>query len=105
MIDRTNFQCRTVRLHHAIYQQHPQINAIITAPPPHTTTYSIVPHQFDTRTIPESYILLREMLVAPYGIQCQHPEQLAAQIPPSVLVILMQNDAVLTTGSTLLRSI
>ncbi len=95
---------RAVRLHHEIYRQHPDIHAIITAQPPHATTYSIVPHHFDTRTIPESYILLREMPVTPYGIQYQHPEHLAAQVSPSVPVILMQNDAVLTTGSTLLEA-
>jgi L-fuculose-phosphate aldolase len=95
---------RAVRLHHEIYRQHPEIHAIITAQPPHATTYSIVQHQFDTRTIPESYILLREMPVTPYGIQYQHPEELAAQVSPRVPVILMQNDAVLTTGKTLLEA-
>jgi L-fuculose-phosphate aldolase len=95
---------RAVKLHEAIYRAHPAIQSVMSAQPPNATTYAIAARPFDTRTIPESYILLREMPVAPYGIQYQYPEQIAALVATSTPVILLQNDSVLTTGSTILEA-
>lgn len=95
---------RSVRLHEHIYRTHPYIHSVMTSLPPNATTYGIVNRQFDTRTIPESYILLREMPVVPFGAQYQQPEQIASVVSRSVPVILLQNDAVLTTGATILEA-
>jgi L-fuculose-phosphate aldolase len=94
---------RAVRLHQAIYTAHPTVNCIMHAQPPHATTYSLVLSRFDTRTIPESYILLREMPIAPYG-SLYEPAKIAALVSPSTPVILLQNDAVLAIGATLLEA-
>lgn len=95
---------RAVKLHQRIYADHPHINCIMTAQPPHATTYSIVKRRFDTRLIPESYILLREMPLAPYGPQFQQPEQVSALLKADTPVILIQNDSVVATGSTILQA-
>jgi L-fuculose-phosphate aldolase len=95
---------RSVKMHDLIYRAHPNINSIMTALPPNITTYGAVTRPFETRTIPESYILLRDMPVLPYGLQYQQPEQVAAAISNSTPVILLQNDAVVTTGATILEA-
>ncbi|MBZ0292031.1 MAG: class II aldolase/adducin family protein [Anaerolineae bacterium] len=95
---------RAVQLHAQIYRDHPEINCIMSAQPPNATAYSIVQQGFDTRIIPESYIVLREMPVAPYGLQYQQPEAISAMISTSTPVILLRNDAVLTTGTTILEA-
>ncbi len=95
---------RAVLIHQLIYQQHPNIHSVISAQPPNATTYSLVNRRFDTRTIPESYVLLRDMPVAPYGTQYVQPERIAAMISKDTPVILLQNDAVLTTGSSILEA-
>lgn len=95
---------RAVTMHGLIYREHPSVNCIMTALPPNITTYGVVSRPFDTRTIPESYILLRDMPVLPFGLQYQQPEQVAAAISKSTPVILLQNDAVLTTGATILEA-
>ncbi len=95
---------RAVNLHSTLYQQHPEINCIMSAQPPHAITYSLVYERFDTRTIPESYIVLREMPVAPYGVQYQNPDAISAMISADIPIILMQNDAVLATGSSILQA-
>lgn len=95
---------RAVGLHQAIYRQHPHIHCIMSAQPPHATTYSIAQQRFDTRTIPESYILLREMPIAPYGPQFSEPERIAALIQKDIPIILLQNDSILSTGATILET-
>ena len=94
---------RSVRLHTAIYRTHPGINSIITAQSPNATAYAITEQAFDTRTIPESYILLRDIPVVPYGIQFREPQRVADTLSEATPVLLIQNDAVMTTGSTILK--
>lgn len=95
---------RGVLLHRAIYRGHPEIGSIMTAQPPHATTYSIVERPFDTRTIPESYILLRDMPRIGYGIPYTHPEAVSGRLHAATPVLLLQNDSVLSTGRTLLEA-
>lgn len=95
---------RAVRLHRQIYQDHPDIHCIMTAQPPNATTYSIVSRKFDTRTIPESYIVLRDIPIARYGVPYTNPQAISAMIRPDAPVILLQNDAMLATGASLLQT-
>jgi L-fuculose-phosphate aldolase len=95
---------RSVRLHTAIYQAHPATNCVITAQSPNATAYAITEQRFDTRTIPESYVLLRDIPVVPYGVQFRDPERVAAALSPATPVLLIQNDAVMTTGSSILKA-
>lgn len=95
---------RSVRLHDAIYRTHPEINCVITAQSPHATAYAISDKRFDTRTIPESYILLRDIPVVPYGAQFRDPQAIADTVSEATPVLLIQNDAVLTTGANILKA-
>ncbi len=95
---------RSVRLHDAIYRTHPEINCVITAQSPHATAYAIAEERFDTRTIPESYILLRDIPVIPYGVQFREPQRVADALSEAVPVLLIQNDAVMTTASSILKA-
>lgn len=95
---------RSVRLHDAIYRTHPEINCVITAQSPHATAYAISDVRFDTRTIPESYILLRDIPVVPYGTQFRDPQAIADTVSEATPVLLIQNDAVLTTGTNILKA-
>jgi L-fuculose-phosphate aldolase len=92
---------RAVRLHMTIYREHPEIGAIITAQSPSATAYSITAQKLDTRTIPESYIVLRDIPTIPYGEQFEDGEALSARLCDQVPVVLLQNDAILTTGRDL----
>ncbi len=92
---------RAVRLHMTIYRDHPEIGAIITAQPPSATAYSITGQKLDTRTIPESYIVLRDIPTIPYGEQFGDGETLSRRLGEQVPVVLLQNDAILTTGKDL----
>jgi L-fuculose-phosphate aldolase len=95
---------RSVCMHMAIYRTHPAINCVITAQSPNATAYAITSAGFDTRIIPESYILLRGVPTVPYGVQFQEPQRVADAIAGDTVVLLIQNDAVLTVGDTVLKA-
>ncbi len=92
---------RATNLHMTLYAQHPYINAIITTQAPSATAYSVTGQKFDTRTIPESYLVLRDIPLIAYGAQFGKAKKLSAAISPKVPVVLLQNDAILTTGQDL----
>ena len=59
---------------------------------------------FDTRTIPESYILLRDIPKIPYGAQYLDEQMFSKYINRDAPVILIENDSILTTGESLLEA-
>lgn len=95
---------RSVRLHQAIYDKHPEINCIITAQAPYITAYAIVEQNLDTKTIPESYIMLLEVPQIAFGKQYTEPEAIADIVSAQCPVVLIQNDCVLTTGTGVLQA-
>ncbi len=92
---------RAVRLHRTIYDGHPEINCIITAQCPNATAFTVTNRPLDTKTIPESYVVLREVPLFPYGEQYEAPQMISALLSHNTSVILIQNDTVLTTGATI----
>jgi L-fuculose-phosphate aldolase len=95
---------RSVKLHEAIYRMHPSLHSVITAQSPGVAAYAVTSHRFETRTIPECYILLRDIPVIPFGSQYTDPEAIARSVSESVPVILIQNDCLLTSGATILEA-
>ncbi len=95
---------RAAAVHDAIYRQHPGVGAIINAYPVNATAFSISNAALDTRTIPESYVVVRRVGHVPYGLQFEDPEAVAALISPATPALLLENDGVLVTGSTVLEA-
>ncbi|MDD4988149.1 MAG: class II aldolase/adducin family protein, partial [Candidatus Izemoplasmatales bacterium] len=95
---------RSVDLHKLIYDQHPEVNAIVIAHPTHMMAFGITKTPLDPRTIPESYIMIRDLVRVPYGLSILNPQALTDKISPSTPVILAENDFVLTVGSTLINA-
>jgi len=95
---------RSVLLHDRIYKDHPEIQSIMSAQAPSATAFSVSEELFNTRTIPESYILLRDIPKISYGPQYTDEQVISDRISENTPVVLQQNDAVLTVGSTLLEA-
>jgi L-fuculose-phosphate aldolase len=95
---------RSVKLHQKIYKHHPYINSIITAQSPHATAYCITGQKFDTRTIPESYILLRDIPFIPYGSQYKKGGRISNALSKETPILLLENDAIMVTGSSVLET-
>jgi L-fuculose-phosphate aldolase len=58
---------RSAPLHRHIYRQHPHVDSIIIAHPPNIMAFAVTGERFDSRTIPESYIMLRHVARLPFG--------------------------------------
>jgi len=95
---------RSVRLHQKIYKHHPYINSIISAQSPHATAYCITGQKFDTRTIPESYILLRDIPFVEYGSQFKKGGKISKALSKETPILLLENDAILVTGGSVLET-
>ncbi|HOW37281.1 MAG TPA: class II aldolase/adducin family protein [Candidatus Izemoplasmatales bacterium] len=95
---------RAYRIHQMIYERHPQVNAVVMATPTHVMAFGITRTPLDPRTIPESYIMIRDLVRVPYGTSVLNPEQIAEAISESTPVILAENEFVLTVGSTLINA-
>jgi len=93
---------RATRLHRAIYRRHPWAGAIVNATPVNATAFSVTGTDFDPRTIPESYIVLRHVGRVPYGVQFRDPERVAATLSPDQPALLLENDGVMVVGGTVL---
>ena len=93
---------RATQLHQAIYARHPAIGAIVFAHPVNATAFSITDSHFDARTIPESYLFLRDVQRMPYGIQYQSDGKIAESISPSAPAAIVENDGVLVIGTNVL---
>ena len=95
---------RSANLHQIIYDQHPDVNAIVIAHPTHLMAFGITRTPLDPKTIPESYIMMRNLVRIPYGLSIIDPKAISNMISPSTPVILAQNDSVLTVGSSLINA-
>lgn len=95
---------RSVLLHKYIYEKQPHVNSVIIAHPFNIMTYAITNEPFDSRTIPESYILLRDIPKIPFGSSFLQPAMVADLFVPRTPIVLVENDCVIVTGSSLLNA-
>ncbi len=93
---------RAVHSHRAIYERHPKIQAIVFAHPVNATAFSVTDSKFDARTIPESYIFLRDVRRIPYGMQYVNDGRIAEYVSPESPAAILDNDGVLATGTSVL---
>jgi len=93
---------RAARNHQAIYERHPKIQAIVNAYTVSATAFGATQVPLDCRTIPESYVFLRDVNRTPFGLQFRDSEALAAAISPERPITLLENDGVLVCGTSVL---
>lgn len=90
------------RLHAGIYARHPQVQAVVNATPVNATAYSVSEESLDTRTIPESYVFLREVARLPLSVLSEDPAAVAERLRPDFPVSLIENDGAMVLGTSLL---
>lgn len=95
---------RSVRLHAEIYKKYPHINSIIITQPPHLMAFSITHEIIDVRTIPESWIFLRDVHNIPFGAQFNNYSKIFERLDLDEPAVILENDAILVTGDKLLNT-
>jgi L-fuculose-phosphate aldolase len=95
---------RSVCLHQEVYDHRPEINCVILAQSPSAMAFAISSGHFDTRTIPESYILLRSIPRIRHGAQYTAPEEIAAAVSLQTPVLIIENDSILVVGKQIMKA-
>jgi len=93
---------RALPLHEALYRRHRSVEAVVMATPVNATAFAVSDETLDTRTIPESYIYLRDVVTIPFEAVYGDPAKFADLARPDFPVSLLENDGVMVLGTSLL---
>jgi L-fuculose-phosphate aldolase len=90
--------------HKAIYDAHPDVGAIINACPINAMAFSVCHQAPDTRTIPESYIFVRNVSVLPFETAFNDFALLAKTLTLTRPAAVLCNNGVMVVGETILSA-
>jgi len=97
----TPIQFQTMFLFRKIYQNHPEINCIIHSYAPACFAFSLTDKLFNTKTVPESYIILRDIAYANYEDFYTNYQAITNLISDSKPLVFLKNNGVLVTGNSI----
>jgi L-fuculose-phosphate aldolase len=89
-------------LHAAIYRAHPEVGAVAHGCAENSAGFSAAEIPLPSRTIPESYILIREPVSVSFREMVVDPEGVAAVVSPNNPVALVHNDGAISLGASIL---
>lgn len=95
---------RSIKLQQAIYGAQDHIRSIILAHPPNIMAFAITGELFDSRIIPESYILLRDIPKVPHDDLYTKEAEVAKLLTPHTPIVIGQNCCAIVTGTSLLST-
>ncbi len=90
--------------HQAIYDAHPDVQAIINACPLNALAFSVCHKEIDTRTLPECYIFLREVGLLPFETTFNDYAAMTAQLSLRHPAAVLCNNGVMVVGRDLLSA-
>ena len=90
------------RNHQAVYDAHPGVQAVVNAYPVNATAFAATDANFDTRTIPESYIFLRDVPRVPFRLRFGDGGEIAGLTSLKTPVLILENDGVQVCGTSVL---
>jgi L-fuculose-phosphate aldolase len=64
--------------------------------------FAVTDVPFDPRTIPESYVVLRDIPKIPYGTSLLEPAEAARHLSSRTPALVCENECVIVTGTSLL---
>lgn len=94
----------TLPLHEAIYAGSTDIQSVIMAQPPQVMAFALTDVPFDAKLIPESYIQLKNVRKFPYGATFTQPEKLAGELSMKEPIAIVENECVVTCGTSPLNA-
>ena len=95
---------RSVLLHQAIYSAHPNVGSVIIAHSAAIMAFAVTDTPFESRLIPESYIMLRDVKKLPYYASTKDSGQTVAAFSNRTPVVLVDNQCAIVVGDSLLNA-
>lgn len=93
---------RAARMHFAIYERYPEIQAVVNALPVFATAFCVSDFALDTRTIPESYLFLKDVGTIAFEHQFGDGSEVTKTVTPANPVVLLRHNGVLVAGRNIL---
>jgi len=90
-------------LHAAIYREHPNFNSIMTAVPPSAMAFAVTGKPFNTRTLTEGYVLLRDIHRIGLADTLSKPVESAKELHENAPVQLVSHGGIIAAGTTMLE--
>jgi len=94
----------TAFLHQQIYALHPDVNSIILTQSPYLMAFAVTGVEINVRTIPESWIFLKDMPQLKFGAQDNGSDEVANCISREKPAVLIQNECIVVVGDKLLQT-
>ncbi len=94
-----------IRMHLLVYKMRPEVSAIVHAHPPIATAFTIAGLAFDSKVLPEVWLTLGKVALAPYATPAS--EEVARAIEPHVAdsrAILLERHGAVTFGRDLCQA-
>lgn len=92
-------------IHESINRFNPSIKAIIVSCPPNVMAFGVTHRGIDTRTILESYVLLRSLPLLPYDSLYGDPvDAIARTLSATVPIVIIENDCAIATEESLIAA-
>jgi L-fuculose-phosphate aldolase len=95
---------RAVFAHKAVYDAQPDVMAIVNASPVNIMAFSVCHRAIDTRTIPESYIFVREVSLLPFEVSFNDREALGRTLTLCRPAAVLRNNGVMVVGDSVLSA-
>jgi L-fuculose-phosphate aldolase len=94
-----------IRMHVQVYRMRPDVLAIVHAHPPVATAFTLAGFPFNSKVLPEVWLLLGKVPVAPYATPAtdEVPQSIEPYIPDSRAILLKRHGA-LTFGGSLMEA-
>lgn len=98
--ERGKIPSKSAEFHARVYELHPEIGAIFIAHPPTVLSFSVCGLPFDTRIIPESYVMLHDIATVPYGSHIHDRDAVASKLSAATPAVIIANDCIIVTGKS-----
>lgn len=95
---------KEAEIHLQIYSAKEYVNSIFIATPPNTMAYAVTGEGIDSRTIPESYINMRDVLRVAYGKDVTDSKMTFDKLHPASPILIVNNAHIITTGETIVKA-
>lgn len=103
-IENSKYVNEDIEIHQAIYDEQPDIHAVIVSMPKHMMAYAITDEDFNTRVIPECNLLLATIRKHDFGTGYDYYHQLAKLIDDKNPSFIIKNDCFVVTGKSALQA-
>lgn len=95
--------CKYLELIKKIFERHEEVHALFLSMPAASMGFAVAGEQFDSRLIPESYIMLRDVVRLPYESMGDY-EKIANTLSTKAPALIIDNECIITIGKNITKA-